>query len=102
MACAGCAGKIAKGIKGLAKAALRIDRADPEFVQQRNEICKACPVARKCSKNSTTVCWCGNLMDGIAGKSTACGCFLPAKLRIKSETCPLNNWMAVEPSSFQQ
>jgi hypothetical protein len=85
MACGGCGGKILDGAKGLAKAAFRIDRADPQHVQERNALCQACPEARKCSKNATRKCFCG-----------VCDCFLPAKLRIKSEKCPLDKWGAVE------
>lgn len=53
--------------------------ADEYVVAWRREICDGCEV-----RNETTdIC-------------TACGCFLPAKIRMKRSECPMQLWEAVE------
>lgn len=45
-----------------------------ELINKRMNICKECPEltkVRTCKK---------------------CGCFMPAKIRLASATCPLNKW----------
>lgn len=52
-----------------------LEIADPETVIKRTEICDGCEVQNTALK----VC-------------TACGCFLPAKVRLKESTCPMELW----------
>jgi len=66
-------GGILKGAVGLAKAHLGIDAADKETVESRQATCLGC-----------------DRFD--FGKCKECGCYLHAKVRIKSETCPIGRW----------
>lgn len=65
--------RFAKGAGGLLKAALHIDPAPPEMIEERKAICAQCPewTGRKCRK---------------------CGCWTGAKIRINGEKCPLGKW----------
>ena len=69
--------KLIKGISGLSKAALDIDRADQDTIKQREEQCNGCPY----QKYTLGIERCGD-----------CGCVLRAKRKIKSEKCPQNKW----------
>lgn len=46
-----------------------------ELAQQRYAICNACPVF------NSTIMTCGD-----------CGCFMPAKTKLKEATCPRGKW----------
>ena len=76
----GCS-QIAKGAAGLAKATLGIDRADDATIETRRNLCRACPEAVPCIKNTAKFCMCNK-----------CGCLLKAKTVIASEKCPLGKW----------
>tara|TARA_Y100000310_G_C20626396_1_gene786145 strand:+ start:481 stop:945 length:465 start_codon:yes stop_codon:yes gene_type:complete len=78
----------AKGLKrlllggsGLLKAELGIDAATSDTINDRKAICIAC-----------------DLYDfGVCDESKGgCGCFCAAKVKLKSEACPLNKWKAVK------
>jgi len=80
----GCCGNIVTGAVGLAKAAVGADAAPPEVVQQRRDLCRECPHASRNperahlpSKGLTTLSTCA-----------LCGCFIAAKTKIASESCP--------------
>jgi hypothetical protein len=61
------------GIIGLIKAITGIDRAPREIIEERKKTCEKC-----------------TLRSGY--KCTHCGCFLPAKIRVYSEICPIYMW----------
>jgi len=84
MACGKCAKKIAAGVVGLTKAALNIDRAPDDVIEQRRATCRACPFASPCTSNPLKFCTC-----------MKCGCVLKAKTKIASESCPVGKWLAV-------
>jgi hypothetical protein len=90
MGCAGCDKKInrkamkkrreegrtkrwARGAKGLAKAALQMDKAPATLVHERRGICHACEHLRN-------------------GRCDICKCFILAKGRLLSEDCPKGKW----------
>lgn len=50
---------------------------DKEILSERIFICKSCP-----ELNSLNFC-------------KKCGCFMPAKVRFKTSSCPLNKWSAI-------
>lgn len=68
-----CGGGIVHGAIGLAKAGLGIDAAGRELEAKRHRICWGCD-RRK------------GLLCG------ECGCLLMAKIKVKSEACPLSKW----------
>jgi len=85
MACGECAKKLARGVVGLTKAALNINVAPDDVIEQRRATCRACEFASPCTSNPLRFCTC-----------TACGCVLKAKTKIASESCPKGKWLAVE------
>lgn len=74
--------KLARGVKGLAKAAAGVDRAPDDVIAQRQATCSACEQGA------------GRALCGV------CGCLLAAKLRVASESCPLDppKWGATPPA----
>ena len=70
-------GKIAHGAMGLAKASIGIDYPGDDVVKKRWDICKSCEFFKL---------W----------QCTDCKCFVPGKIRVKSEFCPIQKWKAVE------
>jgi len=52
-----------------------LELSDTETIVKRNTICDGCEAK-----------------DKLANMCTACGCFLPAKVRIKKSTCPWEKW----------
>lgn len=50
-------------------------KAPDDVAQTRMQVCQTCP------KFKQTMKICG-----------ACGCYLPAKTKLKGSTCPLNKW----------
>lgn len=71
--------KVARGAKGLLKAAIGKDKTPPDILKRRQSVCNSCDQKTAALKGITTKC-------------TACGCVLPAKQRIASERCPLGKW----------
>lgn len=61
------------GVIGLIKAASGFDKAPTYVVTARKQVCK------NCDHRSWFCC-------------RLCGCFLPAKIRVDSEICPINLW----------
>lgn len=84
-----CCGKAAKGIAGLTKAALGIDRADPATIESRRDICRGCEFATRNQKFAKS--------NGLTNFSrcSKCGCFIAAKTNISYESCPDGRWQAV-------
>lgn len=74
-----------KGVIGLSKAALHIDRADPSLVECRRELCNSCQHRKVVF---TEVC--GQEMN--VAKCTICKCYIQAKVLILGEKCPINIW----------
>lgn len=73
--------KIMHGVSGLAKAAIGADKADKSEIKRRREICQGTETTPRCQ-----------LWNPKLNTCRACTCFLPAKIRIKSEHCPINRW----------
>lgn len=65
-----------KGVKGLVKSSLGIDLASEETIKKRKEVCYKCEYLIK-----QTFLKCG-----------ICKCYISAKVRIKSESCPKGFW----------
>ena len=53
----------------------KLKKADARIITERRDICKFCVV------RNTTINVC-----------TACGCFIPAKIRLQDSTCPMDLW----------
>ncbi|MCC7205583.1 MAG: hypothetical protein IT441_10920 [Phycisphaeraceae bacterium] len=71
-------GSVVRGLVGLAKSHLGIDRSPDDLIARRWQVC---------SSNATGPHRCCD-----AGLCTACGCHISAKIRIASEACPLGKW----------
>lgn len=89
MSCQNC-GKALQGVVGLVKAAAGIDRADDETIRARLLTCAGCP---QLERNPLL-----HLPPGASGVSPAsrcraCGCFVAAKARLASESCPEGRWL---------
>ena len=70
-----CCGKAIKGASGLAKAALRIDRADVATVRVRRDVCRNCEHGAADGKlTSWTLC-------------DLCRCNIAAKTVVSAEDC---------------
>jgi hypothetical protein len=65
--------RMARGMVGLGKAAMGIDKAPRRVVEFRLSVCQACP-------------------HHDDGKCGACGCWLGAKTKIAGEACPIGSW----------
>lgn len=71
--------RFGRGVIGLAKASVGIDRSAETQTQARMAICKTCPS--------------GLYKNGRCDRSQGgCGCYLAAKWRIASEKCPKGHW----------
>lgn len=81
MACKTCR-RALRGVRGLAKSAMGIDKPDDPTVQKRRKICEACP---RLSKNSTGIIT-------KRSKCMECTCYYIAKTRLQKEKCPLGKW----------
>ncbi len=64
---------IAKGVIGLAKATLGIDRADATTIARRNTLCSECPKLIRTA--------------GVLRRCGVCGCIIVAKIRLASQSC---------------
>ena len=58
--------------------------------KERAEICADCPL-KKYSK-SVDVFAGGNIKEISGMTCTQCGCYLPAKIRVDDEQCPIGKW----------
>jgi hypothetical protein len=63
---------VIRGVVGLTKVALSIDKADDAVIESRRAICQACRPDK-----------------GVCDK---CGCLIAAKTRLKGEQCPIGKW----------
>lgn len=86
MSCRGCL----NGIVGLAKAALNLAPVTPEQLAQRRDECRRCDRAGKSAKPRFAEF--GGLTS--LSKCRECGCYIAAKTRVASESCPLGKWPA--------
>ena len=58
--------------------------------KERVKICEACPLKRY---SSSIAHFDGDNIVEIKGMlCNECGCYLPAKIRVKEEKCPLQKW----------
>jgi len=75
--CVGCKAKglkrLIRGGAGLLKAELGIDACNPDTILERRRVCESCE-------------------HYDFGLCTECGCILAAKVKLKSENCPLEKW----------
>lgn len=91
----GCCGPYVHGAVGLAKAGLQaagvsIDAAAELMVFERRQKCISCEEA----KGSGTMARCAACHNGRVP------CFIAAKTRIASESCPRGKWLAItEPAA---
>ena len=76
----GCSGCKSKGLKRLIaggakllKSELGVDAADADTISRRRALCEVCPAYD-------------------FGVCNDCGCFLAAKVKLKSEVCPKKRW----------
>lgn len=81
MACGNCFQNMAHGAKGLAKAALHINRADEATIRVRRATCRQCSEAKRCFHDALKFCTC-----------KVCGCLLVSKTANADESCPLKKW----------
>lgn len=82
--CSSCAKKgllgLIKGGAKLLKSELGVDATDELTMNKRKALCLACPVY------DFGVC---------VEEKGGCGCFVAAKIKLKSEACPMDKWEAV-------
>ena len=81
-------GKLVKGCKGLAMAALGIGRAEPEIIAQRRDACRTCDRATR----NPSPRYVAAMGLTTLSRCQECGCFIAAKSMIAGETCPLGKW----------
>jgi hypothetical protein len=86
----GC-GKVARGAIGLMKVVTGTGRADNQTIIDRQAICAECERGGE-HKNSR----------GTPFKCLECGCYVPAKTRLASESCPIGKWSAVNGDALEQ
>lgn len=79
----GCCDRIIHGVVGLTQSALGINSAPDDVIQQRRELCRACPEATTYHGDPTRFSQC-----------RVCKCFLKAKTQLQTESCPLGKWLA--------
>lgn len=70
---------IIRGVHGLTKVALGIDKADPELAEKRIEICNRCDRLIKSD-------------DPKKHRCGVCKCWVSKKSKLSKEKCPLNKW----------
>jgi hypothetical protein len=85
-------GRVAAGGGGLLKSTLRIGVAPEEVIRARRDLCRDCPSATRNSDEKFS------MQRGLTTFSVCreCGCYIAAKTRLNSESCPLKLWQAVE------
>lgn len=71
----GSVSSFVSGAVGVAKAYFGTEEPPREVVNQRYKLCEAC------EKN-------------LFGKCDVCNCFIGAKIRLSSQSCPLQKWLA--------
>jgi hypothetical protein len=92
-----------RGSTGLAKVVIdqstgiRIDIAEPEIIKNRRDICRICEYSTKYSQYIDTpskgLCRLSRCRGGCNGMPVGVPvCFVEAKTKIKSETCPQQKW----------
>lgn len=74
--------KYLQGAYKLGKSVSGIDKTDLDELERRKDICASC-------KYNTSIMYENHLPISRCKK---CGCFIPAKIRLKSEKCPANKW----------
>jgi ribosomal protein L37AE/L43A len=74
--------KIIKGIKGVSKAKLGIDKTPTEIASARLNICRKCPALLKSKTRLGNEKW----------MCSKCGCNLKLKVQINEEQCPIKKW----------
>lgn len=62
--------------------------------QKRAEICNTCPLAKLGESLEETPD--GDIKQVKGGICTKCGCFLPAKIRVNNERCPIDKWIEID------
>lgn len=88
-----CQGKTIKGVIGLTKAAAAVAGINPvpqTMLEQRVRACLGHGAAQPRCERATV----GGI--GIYCNHPDCGCWIKAKIRVKSERCPLGKWERVE------
>ena len=77
-----CCGKAGRGVVGLTKAAIGIDKTPSDVVLLRRAVCEVCERAEV------------RRLGGVAvlRLCAACSCFILPKTAIRSETCPEGKW----------
>lgn len=78
MTCGTCLKTLARGIHGVTKSVLRIDRATPDTIAARKQACQACPHSTKTLK--------GELV--YDSHCTRCFCRISLKVTVIGEVCP--------------
>ena len=71
---------IVKGVVGLTKVTLGIDKADDKTIQTRTDICLVCAAL---NRRGTTI-------NGY--KCKLCGCWITKKVKLSKQSCPLGKW----------
>jgi len=71
---------ILKGIDGISKAMVGMDKVDEETYKKRKNICVTCDKIKM--KNG----------DFKSSKCSMCKCWLRYKIKLNKEKCPLNYW----------
>lgn len=74
--------KIIKGTVGITKATLGIDSTDIQLRNKRLNICN------NCVHNITKK----NILGNLIKECSECGCNINLKIKINSESCPINKW----------
>lgn len=84
----GCCGKIINGAVGLAKAATGIGTVSLQVMQERRDVCRECDQATRSPDPKFAV----NKGLTCLSQCKPCGCYIAAKTKVASESCPLGKW----------
>jgi hypothetical protein len=88
MSCGDCLANLARGVAGLAKSGLGVDRPDEATIAHRRDTCRGCEHATR----STDPKYAANRGLTTFSQCSVCNCFIAAKTLVRSEACPLGKW----------
>lgn len=85
---------VARGVAGVVKSAVGVDRATDAVIEARRAVCDECEHAKPCFPGigrRKAMC-CGRLVDAIKPDVATCGCFIRRKTVVATESCPVGKW----------
>ena len=89
----GLLARLARGVRGLSRAAIDAAPVDDGTLRDRRRVCAACPSATRTRRLGTVP------LSVLTPASTCgvCRCHLMAKTRLSDEGCPRGHWGPAAP-----